>query len=183
MSSIAQITFRVLPHEDQSAFDALLASYHAELKPRRVDDVFLVEQMAQSRWKLARINRLEVEVVKQMCGVQNEPKSGNAILAAHILSRNGDAYATLQRWAAAAERTYHRCRRELIRNREMEARLATAQAEAVMTKFLSGPFGEEAAAETPELRNEPKSSFEAIPPGGPRIPDPGPRSQRGVAEP
>jgi len=177
MSSIAQITFRVLPHEDQSAFDALLASYHSELKPRRVDDVFLVEQMAQSRWKLARINRLEVEVVKQMCGVQNEPKSGNAILAAHILSRNGDAYATLQRWAAAAERTYHRCRRELIRNREMEAKLAAAQANAIMTKFLSGP-----AAEVPELRNEPKSSFEVNPGGRPRIPDPGPRSQRGAAE-
>jgi len=153
--------FRVLPHEDQPAFDGLLASYLNEWKPRSPDENFLVEQMAQSRWKLARINRIEAEVVGQLCGVQNEPKSADAILAAHILSRNADAYGTLHRYSAAAERTYHRCRTELVRNRVAEAKFA-AQSNALRTQIQkssekAAAQAAERAAELAKLRNEPKS--------------------------
>jgi len=154
--------FRVLPHEDQPAFDSMLASYLNEWKPRSPDENFLVEQMAQSRWKLARVNRIEAEVVGQLCGVQNEPKSGDAVLAAHILGSNKDAYGTLHRYSAAAERTYHRCRTELVRNRIAEAKFA-AQSNALLTQMQK--FSEKAAAQAAEraaedakLRNEPNSA-------------------------
>jgi xanthine/CO dehydrogenase XdhC/CoxF family maturation factor len=51
--------FSVLTHESQSEFDALLASLRAEFSPATQNDQFLVGEMAQSRWKMRRIDRLE----------------------------------------------------------------------------------------------------------------------------
>ena len=154
--------FRVLPHEEQPAFDALLSSYKNEWKPRSQDETFLVEQMVQSRWKLARINRLEVEVVSRMCAEQNEPKSLDGVIVSAMLAKTADAWTTLQRYAAAAERTYHRCRRELMRNREAEAKIAAVQSSAL----LNAPMRPNAAV----LPNEPKS---ASPTPASRRPTPG----------
>ena len=131
--------FLVLPHEDQAAFDNLLLAYDAEFTPRSEHESFLVEQMVQSRWKLARINRLEVEVVRRMCDPEPAPASPDAILAASMLEKTRDASAALQRHSAAAERSYYRARRELLQER---TRLAKAE---------------------PEPRNEPAAGAEKPP--------------------
>ncbi len=51
--------FTVLPHEDQDEFDILLACLRDEMAPTDEHESFLVEQMAQSRWRLRRLQRLE----------------------------------------------------------------------------------------------------------------------------
>src|SRR5438874_2144942 len=58
--------FTVLPHEDQDEFDILLACLRDEFKPAGEHERFLVEQMAQSRWRLARARRLENAMFEQM---------------------------------------------------------------------------------------------------------------------
>src|SRR5436305_14849275 len=58
--------FTVLPHEDQAEFNTLLASLREELKPTSEHQRFLVEEMAQSRWRLARARRLENAMFEQM---------------------------------------------------------------------------------------------------------------------
>src|SRR5436305_13481477 len=58
--------FTVLPHEDQDEFDVLLATLRDELQPANQHETFLVEQMAQSRWRLARARRPENAMFDQM---------------------------------------------------------------------------------------------------------------------
>src|SRR5215831_14165150 len=58
--------FTVLPHEDQEEFDILLACLRDEFQPANQHESFLVEQMAQSRWRLARARRLETAMFDQM---------------------------------------------------------------------------------------------------------------------
>src|SRR5579883_1874657 len=52
-------TFRVLVHESQSEFDALQEALESEFEPEGEHETFPVNQMTQSRWRLARIARLE----------------------------------------------------------------------------------------------------------------------------
>src|SRR5205085_10611394 len=58
--------FKVYPHEDQTAFDCLRHNLQNELSPSGEHQSFLVEEMAQARWKLARIRRLESVLVEVM---------------------------------------------------------------------------------------------------------------------
>jgi hypothetical protein len=58
--------FTVLPHEDQDEFDILLACFRDDFKPVNQHEAFLVEQMAQSRWRVARGQRLEAAMFEQM---------------------------------------------------------------------------------------------------------------------
>src|SRR5215831_9691263 len=58
--------FTVLPHEDQDEFDTLLASLRVEFHPANQHESFLVEQMAQSRWRLSRGRRLETAMFETM---------------------------------------------------------------------------------------------------------------------
>src|SRR6516165_12780987 len=58
--------FTVLPHEDQEEFDILLACFRDEFRPANQHECFLIEQMAQSRWRLARARRLESAMFDRM---------------------------------------------------------------------------------------------------------------------
>src|SRR5215831_6523305 len=58
--------FIVLPHEDQDEFDILLACFRDEFHPANQHELFLVEQMARSRWRVARAARLETAILDQM---------------------------------------------------------------------------------------------------------------------
>src|SRR3984893_1648444 len=98
--------FKVFPHEDQPAFDLLTDNYRKELSPRGEHETFLVEEMAQARWKLARIRRLESALVEQMTCPGNWDASPDAIIVSAMLASKTDAFAALQRYAAAAQRAY-----------------------------------------------------------------------------
>ena len=49
----------VLPGEDQSAFDDLLATLHSNWDPHSETETFLVDTMAFNQWRLIRIGRME----------------------------------------------------------------------------------------------------------------------------
>jgi hypothetical protein len=149
--------FTVLTHEDQDEFDILLACLRDEFQPANQHELFLTEQMAQSRWRLARIQRLETALFDQMLGTgefvpaagRHDPDSDQRI-AAKLLNGGDRALATLQRYAAAAERSYYKAHAELLKSRQLrnEAKTVEAIDAAVIGRLVKAP--------PPRIRNEPK---------------------------
>jgi hypothetical protein len=110
--------FTVLPHEDQEEFNALLACLRDEFKPANQHEAFLVEQMAQSRWRLARAGRLETAMFDQMLKGYI-PADDDQRIAAKLMSGGDRALATIQRYATAAERSYYKAHTELMKSRQL----------------------------------------------------------------
>jgi len=136
--------FTVLPHEDQDEFDILLACLRDEFHPANQHESFLVEQMAQSRWRLARARRLETAMFDQMLLGEMGDADPDQQIAAKLLSGGDRALATIQRYATAAERSYYKAHTELLRSRQMRN-------EAKLVENL------DAAISARPMRNEPKS--------------------------
>jgi hypothetical protein len=144
-------SFALLPHEDPAEFQNLLDDYRAEFKPASVDEDFLVEQMAQSRWTLARARRLEAQTLNCLAGIVPDPNDPDLIIARNLLNRTGGGPAGFQRYAAAAERSYYRARRELQQARSRELRNKANEAQVwlrneVRETVLPGPIPPEPAA-------------------------------------
>jgi hypothetical protein len=78
-------------------YTRLLESYRAEFAPGDVHERFLVEQMAHSAWKLIRLG--------QMKAAAQAEESGETIEAARFLDR----------YMAAAQKSYDRAHRELTK--------------------------------------------------------------------
>jgi hypothetical protein len=110
--------FAVLPHEDQEEFDILLACLRDEFKPASQHEAFLVEQMAQSRWRLSRAGRLETAMFDQMLKGYI-PADDDQRIAAKLMSGGDRALATIQRYASAAERSYYKAHTELMKSRQL----------------------------------------------------------------
>ena len=113
-------TFQVLPHESQADFDRLLQRYCVEFQPRAENEYFFTLQMAQARWKLARFQRIEAAVVEKMTAEADPGQSPDAVIAAAMLEKLNNAFTALQRYSAAAERSYYKALRELTRGRAAE---------------------------------------------------------------
>ena len=110
--------FNVLPHEDHSAFETLLAQLRSEFTPEGEHQSFLVDQMAQARWRIARVDRLETVMFDQMM-VEGDTNAGpDARIVNHMMTKGSSALSTLQRYRSAAERAYFKAHRELIADRE-----------------------------------------------------------------
>src|SRR6266849_6711394 len=62
----------VLAHEDRCAFDEMLNALFSEFTPRGEHERFLVQQMGESRWRLARLHRLEAAVFNSMPGIDEQ---------------------------------------------------------------------------------------------------------------
>jgi hypothetical protein len=115
--------FAVLPHEDRQAFEYLHDSYAQTFKPTNEPEFFLVKRMVESRWKMARLQRMEAALFQQM--TSQEPNTDpDAVIVAAMLAGNANAYALLQRYTAAAERSYYKAKRELERERAASAKPA-----------------------------------------------------------
>ena len=103
----------VLPHEDRSQFDALLARYTSEWTPVTAHQEFLVAQMTGARWKLQRLERIEVAMFAALES-PGDAATTEAMMAQGFLDKDTSAgFARLDRYRASLERTYHRCAREL----------------------------------------------------------------------
>ena len=116
--------FAVLPHEDSQEFQRLLGNYYRTFYPCNDHEVFLVERMVQSRWKLARLQRMETALIQQMTSQDANRTSPEAVIVAAMLAGNANAYASLQRYSAAAERSYYKAKQELERERARTAKPA-----------------------------------------------------------
>jgi hypothetical protein len=110
--------FTVLHHEDQEEFDILLACLRDEFYPGNQHESFLVEQMAQSRWRLARARRLENAMFERMLNGYI-PADDDQRIAAKLLNGGDRALATIERYAAAAERSYYKAHAELLKSRQL----------------------------------------------------------------
>ncbi len=128
----------VLAHESREQYEQLAASYHAQFKPQNEHENFLVGDMIQSRWKLARIERLEAAAFDQILAEPAAtPNPDNAIL--HAITQSRDALSTLERLAAAAKRAYFKAHSEFHRSRKGAAKNSTAALNALINDFCNAP--------------------------------------------
>ena len=104
---LSNASFALLPHEDATAFHCHLENYQRKFTPQDDHEEFLVLRMVESRWKLARIQRMEVALLQQLTPGSEIPTTPDGL----------NAYASLQRYAAAAERSYYKALHELASNR------------------------------------------------------------------
>ena len=123
--------FTVLAHEDQDEFDILLACLRDEFQPANQHESFLTGQMAPSRWRLSRIQRIEAPMFDQMLA---ETTTGDPD----------------HRIAAAAECSYYKAHAELLKSRQMrnEAKTVKDSDAVIIGRLVNAP--------PPRLRNEPK---------------------------
>jgi hypothetical protein len=142
--------FTVLAHEDQDEFDILLACLRDEFQPANQHESFLTGQMAQSRWRLSRIQRIETAVFDQMLMSEISGEAPDQRIAANLLAGGDRTLATLQRYAAAAERSYYKAHAELLKSRQLrnEAKTVETIDAAVIGRLVHAP--------PPRVRNEPK---------------------------
>ncbi len=130
--------FSILAHEDRAEFQHLLDEYRAEFQPKSPDEIFLIEQMTQARWTLARARRIEAHLLNQLAGVELPVDDPDACIAFQLEEKSGNALNTIQRYASAAERTYFRSRRELQQARSRELRNKATEAQNWLREQLMG---------------------------------------------
>jgi hypothetical protein len=111
--------FTVLAHEDQAEFDRLLQDLRAYYRPQNVIQGLLVDQMAKSQWLLARAQRLQTVAYNLLAGIEDQADPDARIVAA-MRDANSDVLARLDRYAASAERSFHRAHRELTAARKKQ---------------------------------------------------------------
>lgn len=99
--------FRVLTNENQEEFDQLVAEYHRAFAPANVHERFLVEELAQARWRLARARRLEATVFTNLAGGPDDSEFDWNFINALITGQAPPFYA-MQRYIAGAERTSYK---------------------------------------------------------------------------
>ncbi len=99
-----------------STTHGLTATLRAELEPDNEHESFLVNQMIEARWRLARMNRLEAAAFDAILA-PGPATTPDAQIVAHM---------------AAAERSYHRAHRELLYTR----RTAQAMTQKVIDNYM-----------------------------------------------
>ena len=118
---LSNASFTLLPTEDVAGFNAALSCYFERFDPQDHHEVFLTQLMVQSTWKLARIHRIQAALFKHVLEPDVPPATLEAAMAAAMFKSNPNAFQTLERLAAAAERSYFKAIRELERGRENPA--------------------------------------------------------------
>jgi len=117
----------VLPHEDRSAFNALLQRYKDDFSPATGHEEFLVAEMVGARWRLERAGRIESAMLEDIVDFSDASTATPEIqMAKAMMQKEGDPFARMDRHRANLERTYHRCVREL-RAAKKSQREPTAQ--------------------------------------------------------
>ncbi len=145
--------FSVLPHESVEEFEGLAARLGAEFHPEGENETFLVHQMIQARWKLARIERLEALAFEQILtepSAEDDPDT--RLLGA--MGRNGNILDKLARYSAAAERSYFKALRELQASRARNHKAEASALDAYIKNFINAPIP---TPDFAKFQNEPNS--------------------------
>ena len=130
----------VLPNEDRNEFNALLERYRSDLVPTTVHEEFLISQMTGARWKLNRLENMEVA----MFATLENPSE------AFTNKETAAAFARLDRYRASLERTYHRSARELRASQKIQNKANSTQtAEKQFHKFLESSLKRSMNGPTP----------------------------------
>lgn len=111
-------SFSVLSHESCEDFDQLLQDLHSEFTPAGSHENFLVQQMAEARWNLARARRLEAASLNRMITSESDnPDDYDYAIVANMMLNGSDVLAVLIRYAASHERSFYKAVAELRRVR------------------------------------------------------------------
>ena len=152
--------FALLPGEDPEEYAKLLLTYQNEFQPTTGHENFLVTQLAQSRWKMDRTERLQAEAFNQTLTSGDQSQSPDARIVT-ALSQPATVFDRLQRYAAQAERTYLRVHRELTQLRRQLAKDRATALNAHLDHIMTAPLPDEPqyAAYSDALRNEANPAF------------------------
>ncbi len=131
--------FACLPHENQSEINSLAQRLRADLRPGGEHESFLVDRMIEARWRIVRINRLEAAAFDLILE-PGKPESPDSRIAAHLTPKGGDLLSVLQRYAAAAERSYHRNYKELLHGRQVSERVERKSIDNHIKNVIFGPL-------------------------------------------
>jgi hypothetical protein len=115
--------FRVLTSESQDDFDDLLAELTRTFAPTNVYEHILVMEIAQSHWRLARVRRIEADMIDDMAACHSS-SDHEGTLRSLLLNDKAGPFLVLQRHAAAAERSGYRAVKQLQTGRKLEAQAA-----------------------------------------------------------
>ncbi len=159
---LAGTRFALLPNEDPEEFSRLLASIKAEFRPAGGHETFLVEQMANARWRLSRIERLEAEAFERILTEPRDREDSPDGRILDVLASNGNILEKLQRYAAAAERSYYKAHRELVQGRGQKLRNEAKSLDASIVAYINAGLPESS------LQNEAKSRRERRHPSFPK---------------
>jgi hypothetical protein len=106
----------VIPGEDPAEYDALVAEYQREYRPRSASESFQVETMIRADWHKRRLEQVEAELYRTVLS-----ESPGKSLAAALLSGTPAAklLARVQRQITAFERTWNRALNEFRKVRAL----------------------------------------------------------------
>jgi hypothetical protein len=150
--------FRVLAHEDQAEFDALLNGLRAEHRPSTCTQEILIEQVARSWWLLARAQRLEAKAFDYLAGYDIDPNDADAVIVERMYETNAHTLLTLQRYALQAEKSHFKALRELkaAKKKEDEPHAASSQPSIAPVRAVSeNPQRNEANSAAPPVTSRP----------------------------
>jgi hypothetical protein len=116
----------LLDGEGNTEYRRLSRALFDEFQPVTPSEVFLVEQILHSQYRLTRIAEMEQEVLHQMMNLTKSPHTPAARAADFMVSKCGaiDAHARIMRYEASIRRAYHQAvtqLRVMQNNRKHEA--------------------------------------------------------------
>ena len=145
--------FHVLPHENPAEFEQLAAAVRDEFQPESDSENFLVDLMIQARCKLIRLERLQGLAFEQVLTEPGSAPDPDARLLA-ALGASGNMIDKLERYAAAARRTYYQARHELENSRTRIQRTESKALENYIKAYVYAPTPIEIKR---MMQNEPNS--------------------------
>lgn len=127
----------ILAHEDRDRFNTLHHSYISTFAPADEHEEHLVHELASARWKLDRVERLELALLNPLTDPQ-DPTTSDAVIAQSLTEKNiGVALDRLDRYRSTLHRIYHRCLRELrTTHKQQNEANSTQMAEKKFGKLL-----------------------------------------------
>jgi hypothetical protein len=110
--------FALLPNEDATVFQTLVAKLEAEYEPDTPTESFLVLELAQSQWKLERVNAMEAELLA------GDGAGQWAAVAARFAGNapTDQALARLVRYEQSARRAWHQALNQITKLRSTAQR-------------------------------------------------------------
>ena len=134
-------TTPVLAFEDKVAYQTLVETLTSEFNPQTEHEAFLVQQMVEARWRLSRIRRIETAAFDVLLG-DAAAENPYARLAEALQKQGGDLFSKLERFAAAAERSYHKAHKELqtsLKPRKQQQAAAGSRRDDALLQLVLGP--------------------------------------------
>ncbi len=132
--------YYLLPGEDRDEYESLADAYDQEFKPATEHELFLVNQLLESRWKVHRFERLIAEAANQLFAAGEVKNLSTDAALVDALAQPGSAYEKLHRFLAQAERSYQRTWNLLTQAQRQRAKARTEALDARLDDIMNAPL-------------------------------------------